>query len=226
MSCSAAVGKILKRIQNLRTKEYVSMNKQSKKVMFSCILIAILALVFSSLACGSSAPVVNPPQDNQNSQSGVSTPNSQSGNTPKPIGSARSNPAPFGYEVTIDNMTFKVTEVVRPADTIIKQGNSFNSDAGEGKEYVLVQLNITCNKNSDEKCNVIGLEFSLVGSSGQTYDPEILISGVNGMLETGDFYGGATKSGYLAFIVSKDETNNVLIYESLLGSPIYLSVEK
>jgi hypothetical protein len=213
------------------------MSTKPKKNRIS-IFIAIFVMVIAILACGQSTPEVKPPQNNPTSQSTVSSlvqPSSDNIelatsspspiSTLKPVGSARSNPAPFGYEVTTEQMTFTVTELLRPADSIVSQGNMFNTIPDEGQEYVFVNLSIKCDKSIDENCNVSQFDFNLVGSAGLAHDTEIFLAGVSGLLEDGDFFGGSTKSGYLAFIVGKEETDLVLIYKPFLSDEVYLSVQ-
>lgn len=219
------------------------MNKKVGHSHVGSIMVLIIIVIFTSLACMESTPVVQPPKDTvstaplqkaeiekssplpNSTRMPTETPSPLPTETPKPVGSARSNPAPFGYEVTIDQMTFKIEEVVRPADDIVEKGNMFNSKAGDGKEYVLIKLSIKCNKNTDASCLASSYEFKLVGSSGQARDIEF-IAGVADTLDSGEFFGGATKTGYLPYIVDKDESGLVLMYKPILGNEIYLSVEK
>jgi hypothetical protein len=79
-------------------------------------------------------------------------------------------------------------------------------------------MTITCEKASDDTCNVGPiLDLALIGSAGVSHNPEWFISGVDGMLEQTEFYGGAKVSGSLFFIVGQDEADLVLRYEPLLG---------
>lgn len=199
-------------------------------------LVVLVFLAIAALACGSTNGVqVNTP---------VNTPGETSPDTPaedpvqenvqtepeptatKPIGTARSNPAPVGSEIVADNMAFQILSAVRPANDIIKQGNPFNTEPASGQEYILVELQATCQKSSDEKCSLSSfLNFSLIGSLGIEYDPEIMIAGVEGLLDSIDFFGETTVSGYLPFIIGQDETDLILVYEPILfGDTFYLSV--
>lgn len=185
----------------------------------------VLFLVFAmvSLACGSSstsevkAPAVSEPE------------NTTATNTPvveeAPVGSSRLNPAPVGSEVTADDMAVLITEIVRPADSIVAQGNMFNSTPEAGKEYLFVKLKITCQKAASEKCSIFQGNYKLVTTSGNVVDAEWIVSGVSGMLESNELFGGASSEGYLAFIVDKTDTSPVLMYEPFLGDPFYLKIQ-
>mgnify|MGYP001114712265 CR=1 FL=1 len=175
------------------------------------IVLAVVALVAATLACGESTPEVS-------ESSGGSEETAEEA-TSAPTGQSRSNPAPPGSEVTIDEMTLVIDDAARPADDIVAEGNQFNSPPEEGSEYVMVDLSVTCEKGEDETCSIGPmLDLSIIGSQGVTHDSEWAISGVDGQLESTEFYGGSTVSGKLFFEVGQDETDLVLRYESLLGT--------
>jgi hypothetical protein len=208
------------------------MSSSVKKSTLVLVYLAMIILLLTITACEGSTPKRQPAQATLPPQSltvheGVTrrtfsqpapTP------TPGPIGSFQSNPAPFGTGVAIDNMTLKVTQFLRPADDLVAQGNMFNQVLGAGKEYVFVNLSATCNRKANETCQINDFDFKMVASSGRTRDAETFLAGVSGMLGDGDFAGGTTKAGYIAFIVGKSETNLILIYAPFLGNQAYLSV--
>jgi len=75
------------------------------------IIISLLFVVAVTLACGSSSGVK------------VNTPSAgNAASTEAPVaaqpGTTRSNPAPAGSEVVVDDMAFQVMGIVRPADSI------------------------------------------------------------------------------------------------------------
>ena len=147
-------------------------------------------------------------------------------NDEKEVGTARSNPAPVGSEVIADDMAFVVTGAIRPATDIIMDGNMFNTEPEQGQEYILVDLGVTCMKSIDESCSISPFwNISLIGSEGVKYDAESFVTGVDGLLESTEFYGEATVSGYLPFIVNEGETNLILVYEPIIfGDTFYLEV--
>ena len=157
------------------------------------LVLPVLALLLALLACGES--------------------------TPPQVGS-RSNPAPAGSEVTVDDMILTVGEVVRPADEIVAAGNAFNSKPEAGYEFVMVTVSVRCEKGEDESC-IIGpsWDFALVGSANLARDAKDWweVTGVDGRLETTEFFGGSTVTGSLFFEVGQDETDLVLRYVELLG---------
>lgn len=189
------------------------------------LIVAIAALVFGIIACSksTSSPQVNTPSD-ENTTIDIQPTTSQPTEVPN-LGTTRSNPAPVGSEVIADKMSFTVTDMVRPANDIVIAGNQFNSLPEDGKEYIFVELNVVCQKSSDEKCSFTPvLNLNLIGSNGIEYDPEIFIAGVNNLLESTEFYGGASIKGYIPFIVGVGETDLVLLYEPLLGDTFYLAL--
>ncbi len=185
------------------------------------VFLAILGLILTSIACGSSenSVVVNQSSEEE-------APSQQEPTDLPDVGTTRSNPAPVGSEVIVDDLALKIISITRPADDIIKAGNMFNTEPESDQEYVLIELQITCKKSMDDQCNISSYwNISLIGSSGIAYDPEWLVTGVEGLLESVEFYGDATVSGYIPFIIKQSDTNLVLVYEPLLfGDTVYLAV--
>jgi hypothetical protein len=178
------------------------------------ILLAVLALVIASLACGDSTPEVKPAQESgeESEQEAATEP------TTPPSGASRSNPAPVGSEVTVGDLTLAVDDATRPADEIVAEGNMFNPTPEPGNEFVRVTISATCEKAEDETCSVgPAWNLALIGSAGVTHDPLWAVSGVDGQLEQTEFYGAASVSGSLFFEVGQDETQLVLRYEDILG---------
>ena len=180
------------------------------------IIILIIGLMLLILACGGDSEIE------------VS---SSSGNTVKeeptqaPIGTSRDNPAPRGSEVTSDDMKFVISDSTRPADHIVSAANMFNTEPEAGQEYLFINLQITCMKSSNEECSVDFFNIEAVGTEGVVYNPEWFISGVDGLLESTEFYGGTTISGNIPFIVSINDTGILLKYEPFWGDTFYMSIQ-
>jgi len=190
----------------------------------------LLPILVATLACGQSTPEVStqPPAGTEQPIS----PSGQQPTEPPPtpteasLGSSRSNPAPAGSEVKIDDYVVVVTEVISPADDIVRRGNMFNTTPEPGNHYVFVNTTVTCTLPSDQSCNLSTFEFTLIDASGIAHDPGIFLTGVTGLLEDGEFFGGATKSGYLAFIVPDDDAGLILHYEALLfGGEAFMAIQ-
>ncbi|MCW5876145.1 MAG: hypothetical protein KIS85_04600 [Anaerolineales bacterium] len=188
------------------------------------LLSILLILVLASLACGSGSSVqVNQPE------SGASAPEQAQAQqvepTAAPLGTTRSNPAPAGSEIVTDNMAFKVIGTVRPATDIVMSGNMFNKEPEAGQEYIFIEVQVTCQKTGDEQCSFYTSNFSVLGETGIKIDGTFFLAGVNGLLESTDFYGGATISGHLPFIVNQGDNGLLLVYDPFLGNAFYLAVE-
>jgi hypothetical protein len=170
----------------------------------------------SLLACGRSAPVVvtQPPQ----ADTAPAAP------TQPRSGASRFNPAPPGAAVQIDDMTLSIIDVVFPADALVRQGSLWNPTPEPAADYILVGIAATCNLPPESSCRLSGLEFSLVDSAGLGHNPRLLIAGVPGKFEGGEFFGGATRAGYLIFVIEGQPSDYVLKYEALLGGEAYLQL--
>jgi len=207
---------------------------RKRKLLYPFLFLFGFVLV-TSLACGSSpsSPVVNSPTNISENESTTSEPEViatteiKPTNTveQEPIGTSRSNPAPVGSEISSDDMLFSVTEIIRPADEIVSNGNMFNSTPEPGKEYIFIKLLISCQKSPDDKCSIYPSSFKLINSSGNIVESEFFLSGVTGLLENNDLFGGASVEGYLSFIVEQQEANPILMYEPLIfGDEFYLKI--
>jgi hypothetical protein len=172
------------------------------------IWLSIIFLAAAGFACGESAPVVMTASGNKTSLETEEA----------PAGSVRGNPAPFGSRVTVGDLTLSIDDFSRPADEIVEAGNPFNYKPETGEEYVMILLNAVCEKNKDETCRLGPYaEIALLGSAGIAHEAEWFLSGIDGQLDPTEFYGGATVSGRLFFLVGKEETDLVLRYRGFLG---------
>jgi len=176
--------------------------------------IAVVALAASLLACGRSTPVVAP-----------ALPEARVAPTQPALGASRLNPAPSGTAIQIDDMSLSVTEVVFPADAIVRDGSFLNPTPEPASDYVLVGLAATCNLPPDSSCRLSGLEFSLVDKAGIAHNPRLWIAGVPGKFEGSEFFGGATKSGYLIYVIDGDPGDYILKYEAFFGGEAYLTLQ-
>ena len=187
-------------------------------------LLVLTVLISVSLACGSSGVAVSTPiQDQSGNQT---NPTSQAGSLPTasvPLGSSRSNPAPVGSIVHVDDMDFIVTGVIRPADSDISNGNMFNDTPVAGKEYMFITLSVTCTLASDKQCTFSTYNLKVLGSDGILVD-ESFAAGVAGLIEDTTFYGGAMVSGNMPFLVTQGDTGILLVYQPLFGDSFYLAV--
>lgn len=132
--------------------------------------------------------------------------------TAAPIGLTRSNPAPVGAPVTVGDYTVMADSAVRPGDAAVAAENMFNSKAPAESEYLLIRATVTCNLSPDQKCeHYASSEFKLVTPAGNVIDMPNVLAGPN-MLGKMQHFGGATVKGLLGFIVSKSDTEFVLMF--------------
>jgi hypothetical protein len=86
----------------------------------------------------------------------------------------------------------------------------------KGQQYVQIVVSVRCNADKKSQCSVSPYSFKSFGSKGIMYD-FAFISGVDGTLDSTDFFGGAKlESKSLFFLVGADETSVVLEFDSSL----------
>jgi len=199
------------------------------------LVLIIIVLVLAALACGSSDDVeVRAPSNTgevSNQIAEDSNENEESAPEPtatKKVGTARSNPAPVGYEVAVGDISLQIFDAIRPANDIVRAANSYNDMPEDGYEFIVLEIQMTCELGLDYECSVYPYAyFSIIGNSGVVTGPEYLHYEIDGSFERMDtkFYGGTTIIGKLPFIISVDETDMLLIYDELYSQdPVYLEI--
>jgi hypothetical protein len=169
----------------------------------------------------------------QNPNSSIQLPtisNSQSSPIIQPqnndLGSSRENPIPLNTSKEIGDFSFIITRVVRPADDIVAAGNQFNTKPESTQEYLMIEGSASCLKPANEKCIFLSTDFKAVGNDGNVINLQFVVSGVPGQFDTGETFGGNTKSGRMFFLVPKGDDKVVIFHEDLLfGKPVYFSIK-
>jgi hypothetical protein len=160
--------------------------------------------------------------------------------TDEPPETTRSNPVAVGAEGKIENMIFVVKGITRPATDIVmgadeavtqpEAGLEFMAGASEtmgpptGQEYVMVELEITCDGTFDQRCALDTFNFKLVGIKGIVSNIEWGLGDIPDLIENTEFFGGTVISGNVLFIIDEDETDLVLFYDPRFDFPLFLAV--
>ena len=144
--------------------------------------------------------------------------------TPKPTSEySRTNPAPIGTAQTINldsfvdgksTVTIEITESYRGEEAWkkIKAANSLNSEAEDGKEYVLVKVKATVNKTENDKAISFGsFSFDAYSNSNVEYAEYTLVVDPSPDFG-GNVFAGGTLEGYVTFAVDKTDTAPKIVY--------------
>jgi hypothetical protein len=134
--------------------------------------------------------------------------------------------APVGTAVNIgNNTTLAVLDVIRPADDIVASGNSFNTTAPDGEEFIQISVSVTCSNDGENPCTFYPTVMKVVLADGSTRDLQTFIEGVDDWDTSVEIDGGETQQGSLLFIVPKSETNLVLSYQDVYADQsIYMQL--
>jgi hypothetical protein len=202
-------------------------------VIAFCCLIGALALSNNS----ERTPTNTPRPNNPGATVVIKVPTSTKGPTPttpptieptQELGKTRDNPLPRNSVVDIGgDMEVMITNVQRPANDVIAQGNIFNATPIPNvQEYMIVKLHVECKKSPNEKCNFSDYEFKTVGTDGQIHDPAFAAGLPQAFEPYAEFFGGAALDGNIAFLVTQGDTSVVLFHDPLLfGDPVYISLQ-
>jgi hypothetical protein len=142
-------------------------------------------------------------------------------------GKTRDNPFPKDAKVDIGGgMMMSVVFVTRPADDIIHGVNQFYATPEASEEYILIDVHVDCQKSSNEKCSFDRFQLKTVGASGNVREQPILIGIPNELEAMSEFFGGASIDGSVVFLVTKDDSSTVLIYDPLfVGNSVYIALQ-
>jgi len=136
----------------------------------------------------------------------------------------RSDPAPPGSEGSVEGMTIVVRYLTRPANDIVAASSDFALPPSPGKEYILVELEITCEGSYDERCLFEVYNLKIVGDEGVLSYFDWGVAEIEGLLDDTEFFGEAVLSGTALFTIDQDETGLILLYDSYYDHPLFLAL--
>ncbi|MCL2433399.1 MAG: hypothetical protein FWD16_02640 [Clostridia bacterium] len=189
------------------------------RVKLFCILLAVFC-VLALAACSSDSIIpTEPPSITATATQAPETP------TPTPAALAvgtRKNPAINSEALIYDGMAalydnyrleLTVEKVIRgeEAETMVMAGNQFNEPSGEGREYVLVLINVKVLESKDEeRVSLSSIDFDFYSAAGVRYDDYVVVTGLEHRFP--DVYPAdsgqppAEIKGYAYQIVAADDT--------------------
>lgn len=133
------------------------------------------------------------------------------------VGASRTNPFPAGELVSAPDWDIQVREIVRgdEAWNSLKEANQFNDPPGEGMEYILIKLYVKSTKTDEETQSIAGSDFKLTGDHLVQYSSASVVK-PNPALDA-DLYTGGETEGWIAFEVSVNEGNLILVIDKLFS---------
>lgn len=139
---------------------------------------------------------------------------------PAATGYSRTNPAPIGtiQSVAIESIlgNYNISAVV--LDSLrgdaawkkIKEANSFNSPAEEGKEYILLNLRLSLDSVEDDAAKSFS-SYSFTPYSGTNVEYPSAFAVVPTPSFSGSLYTGGTMEGYVVYAVDTNDTAPKLV---------------
>ena len=142
-----------------------------------------------------------------------------------PPGTSQENPARVGISLSADNIKFKITGSIRPADGIVSSGDMFNVQPGQWQQYVFVTLAVSCELSGNQQCTLSLFQMRLLGSDNMVRVPQRAVAGVTSIFQNlTSIQGGTTAAGNVPFIISIGDSSLVLAYDPLVGESIFLAL--
>jgi len=136
-------------------------------------------------------------------------------------GYSRTNPAPIGTSQTISiknysndyTATIKIVEVISGDEAWkkINEANLFNSQAGEGKMYILAKIEAKVDKiNNDKSVSFSGYNFNLFSAQNVEYAGVFVVDPTPAF--SGQVFDGGVLTGYVSFLVDKTDSAPKIVY--------------
>lgn len=148
---------------------------------------------------------------------------------------SRTSPATIGDVITIEKEDWLVgkvkyeielKEVTIGADawSIVKEANMFNSEPGEGKEYILAKFRVkVLETEGDKPFEINHAMFNAVSGQGVEYADMISVAGLDPDLST-DLYKEAEHIGWTYFLVDKDDNNPLAVLDRKSESEVWFQL--
>ncbi len=134
-----------------------------------------------------------------------------------PVGMTRQNPYPTTELVQAPNWDIQVLEVVRGDEAVqmVMDANQYNDPPPSSMEYVLVLVHATSTYEDNSSHEISDFDFALTGDRLIRYDPAFVFD-LEPVLDA-ELLPGGESEGWLAFPVSIDEGNTILIFDEWIS---------
>jgi Domain of unknown function (DUF4352) len=130
-----------------------------------------------------------------------------------------STPVRIGTSQSIGGVTLVVRKVIRPAGSLAS-GAGFYTAPDQDEEYLAVDVRVTCTSPDGHTCNLSTFDFGAKGNLGVTYVAELTRSRSSQYFDTADLLAGKSRTGYLLFLIKRDDIGLVMTYPRGLGFPV------
>ena len=143
-------------------------------------------------------------------QTTASSPSTETGN------GSESSPYAFGVAGdTFANFSLQLSGLIRNADRTIHNENMFNDRPDKDEVYIIINLDVVCNKQATGSCEAQQFNFKLLGDMGIIYEAPYIV--YDKMINVKVVKGTKAK-GDIVFKIKKDDTNLRLLFTaSLIG---------
>jgi hypothetical protein len=151
----------------------------------------------------------------------------------KEIGT-RNNPFSIGERVSLTyydifhgnvQLDIELLEIISgdAAWEMVRKGNQFNDEPGEGQKYILAKYHVVVNEVEEEPFDLNHALFDAVSSGGNTYDDFISVSGLEPDLGN-ELYEGAEREGYTFFLVDQNDDNPLAAFQRRSDAEVWFQL--
>lgn len=174
----------------------------------------LIAITLTALACSNVSPT---PVQTTSEEKATSTNTKITTPTSSP-----SQLVPLHSQITVDDVALSISDVLFPADEVVREGHKLNPTPDASSHYIFVTITATCEKDPYD-CPLGPAR--IVDSSEEDHYPILGLEGVPCEAPSGKFHSGDTRNICLIYLVPGADTGLTLKYESFWGELAYFAIQ-
>ena len=175
----------------------------------------LITLALTVMACSSASP---PPV--QTTSEEMATPTVAQISSTSTL--SPSEPVPLHSQITVDDVALSISDVLFPADEVVREGHKLNPTPDPSTHYIFVTITATCQKDPYD-CPLGPVR--IVDSSDEEHYPILGLEGVPCEAPSGKFHSGDTRNICLIYLVPGADAGLTLKYESFWGELAYFAIQ-
>lgn len=175
----------------------------------------LIALAFAVMACSRSSTTPIQPTLEERATPTIAQESSPPTSSPSQL-------IPLHSQITLDDVALSISDVLFPADEVVREGHKLNPTPEASSHYIFVTITATCEKDPYD-CPLGPVR--IVDSSDEEHYPILGLEGVPCEAPSGKFHSGDTRNICLIYLVPAADSGLALKYESFWGELAYFAIQ-
>lgn len=132
----------------------------------------------------------------------------------------REDPLPFSASISNNDWDVTLNSFERNGNDVVMAGNPFNTEPGEGTQYVILDMTATYKGSGDGSSMLVQVEYVAAdGTVISTWDS--LVSGVEPTFGTASLLAGASDTGKQVYLVPSSLDGLIRVTPGILADEVY-----